>query len=71
LIGTIHLLHNWKGSCITDSRHQIGIRMLFGGNLLRQPGFGHHRHDRLEALRMVGEMLGSDQIMSRALFLGP
>jgi CDP-6-deoxy-D-xylo-4-hexulose-3-dehydrase len=51
-------------------RHQIGNRMLFGGNLLRQPAFMHLRHDRPEALRVVGEMLGSDEIMSSALFLG-
>ena len=51
-------------------RHQIGNRMLFGGNLLRQPAFVQLRHDRPEALRVVGEMLGSDEIMNSALFLG-
>ena len=51
-------------------RHQIGNRMLFGGNLLRQPAFVQLRHDRPEPLRMVGEMLGSDEIMSGTLFLG-
>ena len=51
-------------------RHQIGNRMLFGGNLLRQPAFVQLRHDRPEALRVVGEMLGSDEIMLSALFLG-
>lgn len=50
--------------------HQIGNRMLFGGNLLRQPAFVQLRQDRPEALRAIGEMLGSDQIMSGALFLG-
>jgi CDP-4-dehydro-6-deoxyglucose reductase, E1 len=50
--------------------HQIGNRMLFGGNLLRQPAFVQLRHDRPEALRAVGEMLGSDDIMNSALFLG-
>ena len=51
-------------------RHQIGNRMLFGGNLLRQPAFVQLRHDRPEALRVVGEMLGSDEIMNSTLFLG-
>ena len=50
--------------------HQIGNRMLFGGNLLRQPAFVQLRNDRPEALRVVGEMLGSDEIMNSALFLG-
>ena len=51
-------------------RHQIGNRMLFGGNLLRQPAFVELRHDRPEALRVVGEMTGSDEIMGSTLFLG-
>jgi CDP-6-deoxy-D-xylo-4-hexulose-3-dehydrase len=51
-------------------RNQIGNRMLFGGNLLRQPAFVQLRHDRPEALRVVGEMLGSDEIMASTLFLG-
>ena len=50
--------------------HQIGNRMLFGGNLLRQPAFVQLRQDRPVALRVVGEMLGSDEIMTSALFLG-
>ena len=51
-------------------RNQIGNRMLFGGNLLRQPAFVQLRHDRPEALRVVGKMLGSDEIMFSSLFLG-
>jgi CDP-6-deoxy-D-xylo-4-hexulose-3-dehydrase len=51
-------------------RNQIGNRMLFGGNLLRQPAFVQLRHDQPEALRVVGEMIGSDEIMISALFLG-
>jgi CDP-6-deoxy-D-xylo-4-hexulose-3-dehydrase len=49
---------------------QIGNRMLFGGNLLRQPAFVHLRHDRPEAMRVVGDMGGSDEIMNSTLFLG-
>lgn len=51
-------------------RHQIGNRMLFGGNLLRQPAFVQLRQDRPQALRVVGEMTGSDAIMNHSLFLG-
>lgn len=51
-------------------RHQIGNRMLFGGNLLRQPAFVQLRQDQPEALRVMGEMEGSDEIMNSALFLG-
>ena len=51
-------------------RHQIGNRMLFGGNLLRQPAFVQLRQDNPAALRVVGEMVGSDDIMASTLFLG-
>ena len=51
-------------------RHQIGNRMLFGGNLLRQPAFVQLRQHRPEALRAVGRMKGSDEIMGSTLFLG-
>ncbi|MEB3194868.1 MAG: DegT/DnrJ/EryC1/StrS family aminotransferase, partial [Cyanobacteriota bacterium] len=51
-------------------RKKIGNRMLFGGNLLRQPAFVQLRADRPEALRVVGEMNGSDEIMTSTLFLG-
>jgi len=51
-------------------RHRIGNRMLFGGNLLRQPAFVDLPQDRPEALRVVGEMKGSDEIMNCNLFLG-
>ncbi|MDE1169761.1 MAG: lipopolysaccharide biosynthesis protein RfbH [Verrucomicrobium sp.] len=49
---------------------KIGNRMLFGGNLLRQPAFVQLRKDRPEAFRVVGEMAGADEIMRSALFLG-
>ncbi|MFN6134365.1 MAG: lipopolysaccharide biosynthesis protein RfbH [Synechococcaceae cyanobacterium] len=50
--------------------HQIGNRMLFGGNLLRQPAFVQLRLDRPSALRICGAMEGSDEIMNHTLFLG-
>ena len=50
--------------------NKIGNRMLFGGNLLRQPAFVQLRHDRPEALRLAIGLEGSDQIMISTLFLG-
>jgi CDP-6-deoxy-D-xylo-4-hexulose-3-dehydrase len=49
---------------------KIGNRMLFGGNLLRQPVFVQLRKDRPEALRVMGDMTGADAIMREGLFLG-
>lgn len=51
-------------------RNLIGNRMLFGGNLLRQPAFVQLRHDNPESFRVVGTMDGSDEIMQTTLFLG-
>jgi len=51
-------------------RNRIGNRMLFGGNLLRQPAFVQLRQNKPEALRVSGEMVGSDEIMRSTLFLG-
>jgi len=51
-------------------RNLIGNRMLFGGNLLRQPAFVQLRHANPQGLRVVGEMTGSDEIMVSTLFLG-
>jgi CDP-6-deoxy-D-xylo-4-hexulose-3-dehydrase len=49
---------------------KIGNRMFFGGNLLRQPVFVQLKKDRPDALRVVGDLAGADEIMHRALFLG-
>ena len=51
-------------------KNKIGNRMLFGGNLLRQPVFVQLKKDRPSAFRCVGEHPGADEIMHRALFLG-
>jgi CDP-4-dehydro-6-deoxyglucose reductase, E1 len=64
----------------------IGNRMFFGGNLLRQPVFVQLRKDRPEAIRLVGShgstlapvnsetiakaFVGADSIMNEAIFLG-
>jgi CDP-6-deoxy-D-xylo-4-hexulose-3-dehydrase len=49
---------------------KIGNRMLFGGNLLRQPAFVRLRAERPDALRVIGDLAGADTIMNTALFLG-
>jgi CDP-6-deoxy-D-xylo-4-hexulose-3-dehydrase len=49
---------------------KIGNRMLFGGNLVRQPVFGQLKKDRPSAFRVIGDLAGADQIMNEALFIG-
>ena len=49
---------------------KIGNRMLFGGNLVRQPVFVQLKRDRPSAMRVVGDLSGADQIMHSAIFLG-
>ncbi len=51
-------------------RNKIGNRMLFGGNLVRQPAFVRLRQDDPEAMRISGELPGADRIMNHTLFLG-
>jgi len=50
--------------------HRIGNRMLFGGNLLRQPAFVQLRSENPGAVRVVGEMNGADRIMNESIFVG-
>jgi CDP-6-deoxy-D-xylo-4-hexulose-3-dehydrase len=45
-------------------RHRIVTRLLFGGNLTRQPAY-----DAIEK-RMVGELANSDLIMERTFWIG-
>ncbi len=49
---------------------KIGNRMLFGGNLVRQPLFVQLKKDRAGAFRVIGDLPGADEIMNRTLFLG-
>ena len=51
-------------------RNLIGNRMLFGGNLVRQPAFMKLTEDNPQAIRKVGELQNSDRIMKNTLFLG-
>ncbi|GAA5483645.1 lipopolysaccharide biosynthesis protein RfbH [Haloferula sargassicola] len=49
---------------------KIGNRMLFGGNLVRQPAFVRLRQDNPQAMRVSGELAGADRIMNQTMFLG-
>jgi len=49
---------------------KIGNRMLFGGNLVRQPAFVTLRKQRPDAFRVVGDLAGADRIMNEAVFVG-
>ena len=50
-------------------RNLIGNRMLFGGNLVRQPAlYSLIKID--DALRVIGDLTNSDIIMNNTLFLG-
>jgi len=47
---------------------QVGNRMLFGGNLVRQPVFA--RRESAPEFRQVGDLAGADTIMNHTLFVG-
>jgi CDP-6-deoxy-D-xylo-4-hexulose-3-dehydrase len=49
---------------------KIGNRMLFGGNLVRQPAFVQLRKDNPAAFRVIGDLAGADRIMNEAVFIG-
>ncbi len=51
-------------------KYKIGNRMLFGGNLIKQPAFVELLKSNKNAFRVVGDMDGSDDVMNNALFLG-
>ncbi len=49
---------------------KVGNRMLFGGNLTRQPALADLRQRRPGAVRIVGDLAGADRIMNHTLFIG-
>jgi len=49
---------------------KIGNRMLFGGNLVRQPAFAQLRGENPAAFRVIGNLAGADRIMNEAVFVG-
>jgi CDP-4-dehydro-6-deoxyglucose reductase, E1 len=50
--------------------HKIGNRMLFGGNLVRQPAFVQLRKENPAAFRIIGDLAGADRIMNESVFVG-
>lgn len=52
-----------------DSK-RIGCRMLFGGNLIKQPAFTKLRDARPDAFRVAQDSFGADEIMEKSIFLG-
>ena len=52
-----------------DSK-KIGNRMLFGGNLVRQPAFTRLKEDNPHAFRVISDLSGADRVMNDALFVG-
>ncbi len=49
---------------------KIGNRMLFGGNLVRQPAFVTLKKQQPNAFRVIGDLSGADRIMNEAVFIG-
>ena len=49
---------------------KIGNRMLFGGNLVRQPAFVQLRRDNPAAMRIPVELPVADRIMKQTMFIG-
>ena len=49
---------------------KIGNRMLFGGNLVRQPAFVTLKKQQPNAFRVIGDLAGADRIMNEAVFIG-
>jgi CDP-6-deoxy-D-xylo-4-hexulose-3-dehydrase len=49
---------------------KIGNRMLFGGNLVRQPAFTQLKRQQPGAFRVVGDLGGADRIMNECVFIG-
>lgn len=54
--------------CIQSAK--IGNRMLFGGNITRQPAFVNLKRVNPNAFRVVGNLDGADRLMNEAVFIG-
>jgi CDP-6-deoxy-D-xylo-4-hexulose-3-dehydrase len=59
-----------KDLAIALDEAKIGNRMLFGGNLVRQPVFAQRKGLPSPGFRTVGDLAGADAIMNEVLFVG-
>jgi CDP-6-deoxy-D-xylo-4-hexulose-3-dehydrase len=59
-----------KDLAIALDEAKIGNRMLFGGNLVRQPVFAQRKNWPTPGFRTVGDLAGADAIMNEVLFVG-
>jgi CDP-6-deoxy-D-xylo-4-hexulose-3-dehydrase len=59
-----------KDLAVALDEAKVGNRMLFGGNLVRQPVFAQARAKGSMAMRIVGDLAGADTIMTHSLFIG-
>jgi CDP-6-deoxy-D-xylo-4-hexulose-3-dehydrase len=50
--------------------NRIGNRMLFGGNMLRQPALLSLMRERPNSVRLTCDYTGADKLMNQAIFLG-
>jgi CDP-6-deoxy-D-xylo-4-hexulose-3-dehydrase len=50
--------------------NRVANRMLFGGNLVRQPVYTQLRRERPESFRVIGDLPGADALMRGAVFVG-
>jgi CDP-6-deoxy-D-xylo-4-hexulose-3-dehydrase len=51
-------------------RLKVGNRMLFGGNLLKQPVMVQLKKESPDKIRVAGNLTGADILMNQGLFLG-
>lgn len=52
------------------NQNDIGNRMLFGGNLIRQPVFVDLRKDLPKSFRIAYDLAGADCLMNSSVFMG-
>ena len=52
------------------NRNGIGTRLLFGGNLVRQPAYVALKNESNQSMKIISDLKGSDAIMKNVFFLG-